>query len=726
MVKLPVLRNDVNPRRAFHFHAAVVSRFPVCLVLAAFAGLARPAHAQEGERVVRALKWQGNKSISTTLLENSIATTNSSWFARQAPFSWLGLGEKRYLNETDLQRDVLRVGVLYKLSGFPDVQVDTVVRRTADAARITFRIIEGVPIRVDTLVVTGLDSLSPRVQHAATLDLPLQQGDIFNRGLMRAAADTIARRLRDRGYPSAETFVSFSSQHASKTAQVTLNVVPGVRAVVGTVRVEGEARLDSASVVHLMEARPGRLFSQEDLFASQRNLYNSDHFRLASVNIDTARFEPGMDSVPLIVQVTESPPFRARAGVGYGTSDCVRSTGGFTIRNFLGHARLLDITGGVSKVGIGQPLDWGFERGICGALKDDSIGSRRLNYSLATSLRRPAFRSPNNTLILSAFTERRSEFKVYQRTEQGVSISLARESPRRRLPLSLTYTLALGRTDATAASFCAFLNACDPGDVDRLSQRIRQALLTGTASVPRLNNPIDPSRGSVASAQLTLASRFIGSSSLTQFFRAVGDYTRYHPLSRDIVFSWHLRAGAIFAPNLTLAGGTNSYVPPEQRFYGGGPNDVRGYQRNELGPIVYSASRHLVDSLGVEGLAAAPDSVRVVATGGNTLAVANAELRLPSPFFRDRLRLAVFVDAGSVWQRGTTDRAQFRVTPGVGLRVATPLGPARLDVAYNPYKLPRGTLYILNNDGTVAIQPDALQLDRHRKLTIHFAVGQPF
>jgi outer membrane protein assembly factor BamA len=71
-----------------------------------------------------------------------------------------------------------------------------------------------------------------------------------------------------------------------------------------------------------------------------------------------------MDSVPLIVQVTDSPPFRARAGVGYGTSDCVRSTGGFTIRNFLGHARLLDVAAGDTIYGNGARLDWGLERGI--------------------------------------------------------------------------------------------------------------------------------------------------------------------------------------------------------------------------------------------------------------------------------------------------------------------------------------------------------------------------
>ncbi len=708
-----------------------VKRVLFCLLLGG--GLAVPGRAQAQGRdlVVRALKWKGNKSLSPAALEARIATTNSSFFARQAPFSWLGfLGQKRYLNETDFQRDVLRIGVLYKLSGFPDAKVDTIVRRTPTSASITFVITEGAPIRVDTLRITGLDSLEPKLNRAVALDLPLQQGDVFDRQRMRASADTMIHRLRDRGYPSADVFLSFNSRHEEKTAQLTMNVVPGVRAVVGTVKVEGTEHIDSAFVVRLMEARPGRLYSAEDLFASQRNLYNSDHFRLASVNIDTSAFRVGMDSVPLIVRVTESPPYHARAGLGYGTSDCLRANGGFAIRNFLGHAKLLDITGGVSKVGTGRPLDWGLENsGICSALKDDSVGSRLLNYNLTASLRRPAFRSPNNILIISGFTERRSEFKVYQRTEQGVSVSIARESPRRRLPLSLTYTLSLGRTSATPASFCAFLNACDPADVERLGQRIRQATLTGSVSVPRANNPLDPSRGSIASLQATVASRFIGSSSLSQFTRVVGDYTKYFPLTREIVFSWHLRGGVIFSPNVALASGANPYIPPDQRFYGGGPNDVRGYQRNELGPVAYTVSQSVYDTYGAAGLNDVPDSVRVVPTGGNSLAVANAELRLPSPFFKERLRLAAFVDAGTVWERGRTSvsKPQIRITPGVGLRVATPLGPARFDVAYNPYKLPVGTLYVRNDaDGSVQIIPDGLQLDRHRKITIHFAVGQPF
>ena len=41
------------------------------------------------------------------------------------------------------------------------------------------------------------------------LDLPLQVGDPFNRFAMQASADSITRRLRDRGYPSAAVFTAF-------------------------------------------------------------------------------------------------------------------------------------------------------------------------------------------------------------------------------------------------------------------------------------------------------------------------------------------------------------------------------------------------------------------------------------------------------------------------------------------------------------------------------------
>jgi outer membrane protein assembly factor BamA len=53
------------------------------------------------------------------------------------------------------------------------------------------------------------------------------------------------------------------------------------------------------------------------------------------------------------------------------------------------------------------------------------------------------------------------------------------------------------------------------------------------------------------------------------------------------------------------------------------------------------------------------------------------EVRVPSPIWSSRVRLAAFVDAGSLWERGKGNLAPFtlRITPGFGIRIATPLGP---------------------------------------------------
>ncbi len=254
------------------------------------------------------------------------------------------------------------------------------------------------------------------------------------------------------------------------------------------------------------------------------------------------------------------------------------------------------------------------------------------------------------------------------------------------------------------------------------------ATLTATGSRPQVNNPLDPSRGSLSSLDLTWSSRFLGSSAFQQFFRSVADYSWYRPLSRDVVFSWRLRGGIIFAPSVDVATQTGNFIPPEQRFYAGGPNDVRGFERNELGAVVYVVPKGEVDTAAIEMRDIDPDRVTVAATGGNTLAVGNIELRVPSPVFSSRLRLAAFVDAGGVWERGSGNPAVIRVTPGAGIRLATPLGPARLDVAYNPYKLQAGTLFQVDTLGALTPVPgqESYIKARGSKFTFHFAVGQAF
>ena len=716
---LPFDRQKFAPGRRILLPMKGVARLWLLTALV----LAVPLVAQQRQLIVRQLDFRGNKAISDEVLASAISTTNSSWFARTFLFRWLGLGAKRYFDEQEFRRDVVRLGVLYKRSGYYEAAIDTLVRRTPEDVYITFNIKEGEPIVVTTLTIGGLDSVRERWRRTTLQDLPLQQGDPFNRYAMQASADTTTRRLRDRGFPSATVFTGFEVEKAERRASVSLDVAPGRRAVIGRIRVVGAERVDSSLVRKLLVARPGRRYSLEELFQSQRNLYESDLFRFASVNIDSAAFQPDADSVPLVVQVNEGKRRRIRGSLGYATNDCFRGSLGWTSRNFLGGGRILDLTSRVSKVGVGAPLDWGLADNICGASRNDTVGSAKLNFYLGASVRRPAFLSPNNAVTISVFTERRSEYKVYLRQETGASIAFTRTTPRRRNPLSLTYTVSYGRTEATAQSFCSFFNACTSDVIDPLRENRVLATLTAAGNFPRVNSQIDPTRGSIASLELTHASKYIGSSSLQQFTRFVGAMAWYRPLSRNVVLSWRVKGGVIVSPNVDVASGSGAFIPPEQRFYAGGPNDVRGFDRNELGPVVYVTPQSAV------GPPIDADSVRVAATGGNSMAVANVELRVPSPILSSRLRLAAFVDAGGVWQRGSNERtAVIRVTPGVGLRIATPLGPARLDVAYNPYKLQPGTLFQFDPAGNLT--PVAGQasyvLPRNSKFTFHIAVGQPF
>jgi outer membrane protein assembly complex protein YaeT len=707
-----------------------ISAVRSALVVAALGlGPALPAAAQVAEvgLVVRQLRFTGNRAFGASVLAAALATTGSSWVARSHLVRWMGLGEKRFLNEREFRRDVPRLRLFYQIHGYLDVQVDTAVVRTDQDAYVTFVIREGAPVLVRTLEIKGLDSLSQ--PENLVVALPLRVGDPYDRTLLLATADTIGARLQDRGYPEARVFLERREvDRVAHTADISLVVEPGKPAVIGEIHIEGTRIIDSSFVRSLLATAPGRPFRARDLNQSQRNLYRSELFRYAAVNLDTAHYVPGSGTVPLTIQVAEGTLHRAQASVGYGTYDCFRSGVGWTARNALGHGQVFDVSAQVSKLGVGRPFAAGLENNwLCGPLADDSIGSSRANYNVTTSFRRPVFLSPSNSLTLALFAERRSEFSVWLREDVGGSVTLTRETPN-RIPISLAYRLSYGRTEANAVSFCAFFNACTETDVRQLRQRRLIATVTAGVQRTRVNNSLDPSRGSALSLEGTHSSRFTGSSEFAQFTRVVGDAAWYHTIG-DVVLSLHARGGMVFAPVIQLQGGAGNFVPPEQRFYAGGANDVRGYHRNELGPIVYVVQQSAIDTVND---VVPDDSVRIAATGGNSLAIANVEIRAPIGIFRDRLRGAIFVDGGTVWERGggAGSGPAFRITPGAGLRFVTPLGPARIDVAYNGYNLPPGRLYAVQLDGDLTLFRDSYQRIRKssffQNLVFQFSVGQAF
>jgi outer membrane protein assembly factor BamA len=689
--------------------------------------------------VVRSLDFSGNRAIDDYTLRISIATTESAWLARNWLTRWIGAGEKRYFDETEFRRDVLRVALLYRVSGYLQVRVDTIVRRTDDAARIQVLIHEGPPVRVRSIDIAGVEGIVP--VRDLLHDIPLAVGDPFNRIRFEWAADTIRVAARDRGYPFAEVFRSYDVNEDSLIARVRFELEPGPRGRVDSVIVEGTRQIAPEVVRRMIPLRPGAWFSQSALYRSQRDLYRLGVFGYVNVTMaDSVPAGPEDSSVAVRVQVTEGPLRRLRLGAGYGTVDCFRALAGWSASNVLGGGRVLDVTARVSKLGAGDPLSAGFERWPCGALKQD-VGTERfkLNYNVSASFQEPYLLSRLMRGTVSVSAERHSEIQAYRRDALSVGLSVTRETPWDLL-VTAGYSLSLTRTFAEPAIFCSFLSVCRLEDAEQFSEQRLQSMVTLGFVRDRSNSVFDPTRGSTLSAEARYASRVLRSDSLIQFAKGVAEMAAYYPIGRRTTFAWRVRAGGIVSPTLGFSGQSVRYIPPSERFYAGGANSVRGFGQNRMGPVVRVVDPERVDTVitrtqGDPPLADTtfvPDTL-TAATGGNSLIVANAELRFPLPGFGGRLSGAAFVDLGQLFEREheLVRPSETRVTPGLGIRIATPIGPLRFDVAYNGFRPQTGPLYRKAGQELelvdAAYQPDQQGVSWPGKhLAFHFSVGQAF
>ena len=250
--------------------------------------------------MVRDLTFEGNRALDDYTLRVSIATSNSSFWARTPLLRWLGLGQKRYFDEREFQRDVLRLKLLYSQSGFLEARIDTLVRRDSGAVYVRFTINEGEPVRVTRLTIAGLEGILPGER--LLRDLPLRVGDPFNRFWLRASTDSIVSALRNRGYPFVDVFRGFEVDSAARSASVTFDVEPGPRATVAAVEVENTRAVGPDLVRRLIPLRAGRVYRDNDIYGSQRDLYRTGIYDYVDVRIRDSVLE-GPDDTLVTAQV---------------------------------------------------------------------------------------------------------------------------------------------------------------------------------------------------------------------------------------------------------------------------------------------------------------------------------------------------------------------------------------------------------------------------------------
>jgi outer membrane protein assembly factor BamA len=643
------------------------------------------------------------------------------------PFTRIGREEHR-VNVTRIAADVRTLQQAFRIAGYFNTQVTPDVQPTGEeTAEVTFTIERGPPIVLDVLTVTGTEEVMP-AEDVVRL-LPLQPGSIFHLGLFTESADRILRALQRRGYAYAEVLRSFTADTIDNRAEASLDVVTGPVVVVDSIVVRGAPNLGREAVLRQLEIAPGELLRQVDLLESQRNLYQLELVSLASVTVAPPELQatPGDQSrATLMVSVVEAPLREVDAAVGFGTIECLRTDAQWLHRSFGGGARHLSLRASASRLGVGEPFAIGAGRSVCPTEQADTLfGGQTFDYRLSADFTQPYFMGPRNQLGLSAFAERQSEPGIYQREGVGGGAGVSRRLGARSGG-SVGIEVERGSTRAAPALFCAAFLVCEPVTIDSLAGPRFRSELAANYFVDRANAPLDPSRGTVYRAAVSWAPSMLGSN--VTFFRGSGTAIHYRPVGARGVAAFSLRLGNFFR---TIGlDDPNNFLPPEDRFYAGGSGTVRGFARNALGPGVYVTDDTTRVANGSDTVFAA--TPRFVPTGGTALAIANAELRLPSPFWSEFIRLVAFVDAGAlgtraIWDVGMDD---WRITPGAGLRVQTPVGPVRFDVGYNPYDPVSGPLLFSDlSTGRVVRVADQYQANAPNlwgRLRIHLAIGHAY
>lgn len=510
--------------------------------------------------------------------------------------------ERATLYPQVLAEDVHRVRLFLARHGYPSATVTPRIEPDGERrVRIFFDVEVGEPVTVASVTFAGVpEGLTDEAQHAFTLST----GDVFTDAALEASANALVHEIQRAGYPFVTATPAVTAAGA-RAVDVRVRVQSGTQARFGAVRVSGTADDLVGLVRRASGVERGELYSPDAVSRAQRTLRLLGLFRQIRVKV-VRTDDPAI--VDLDVSLLDRSPRTLEIGGGYWSDESFRGQVRWQHRNLLGAGR-------------------GFSTGAFASL---------LRQQADAGIWWPAVLGASVRAELSGLLEHREE-ESYELVRAQGELGL-RYQPTFRS----TYRVALLVSQADVE-----ILSDDPDAFQETRGLVTSS--TGTWSYDGADDRLNPRSG--RAGRLALEVTLPGAFSESHFVRAEASATSYTPILGTVLA---MRARGGWARPLE----DSTDLLPNKRFFAGGASSMRGFRRNELGPV---------DSDGKP-------------VGGEVKVEAGAELRVPvlSPF-----ALAVFVDSGQVWaQRDDVNLDELEVAVGGGIMVITPIGPLRFDVGH--------------------------------------------
>ena len=561
-------------------------------------------------------------------------------------------------DEVTWQADLQRIVRVYQQAGYYDAQVVShAAKRNEDGSVSLFvRVSEGAPVKLASVDIQGLDALPAEVKQAVMKDFPLKVGQIFTQQAWSGLPWRMQMTLEDLGYAEARVTGEVRVLAAAHVAKAFLAISAGEVYRFGRIEVvtRPAPKVGFEPIITAAElaASRGQRYSRAALDEVQRRVFQLGVFD--SVQVAPGTPDRANGTISVLVDVRELPLHEARVGAGLGIEPAqneVHAFGEYLDQNWLG---------GLRKLRVSLMGGWAFVPNLPAVIADKASDAP-MNGPIARlllELEQPQLVFPDLRGYLT-FEGRRDVLQAYEDWEGAAATGLIWQ-PSRALSMRGGFRVEAFRLES-------------PTPLDPLQRRAlfhcddhcRVSMLEERLQWDHRDDPVDPRSGFVLGLDLREALGALGSAS---YFQAIPDASGYLSLGTSWTLAGHLRYGAAAHPS-------GEAVPIPERFYLGGPGQMRGFSYHRLSPLAVIPNG---------GAGPGETSGITVPIGGDGLFEAGLELRKR---LTEKLTLAAFVDTGAV----TVGRLDFTELGdslqwafGVGARYRTPLGPLRVDLAWRP------------------------------------------
>ncbi len=587
----------------------------------------------------------GNEAVPDSELQNIMATRPGNVLSF--------LTQMGSFQEDDFEDDLQRLVAYYYTMGYIQVNVEMPTIRLSPDKRylyITVRIEEGPQHKTGNVDVSG-DLLIEREELLEMLQIV--EEEIFRYDVLQQDMMRISRLYQDAGY--ANVRVNPLTPHLdpeTHTMDVTFDIQRGERVHLGRIEVVGNTKTRDQVIRRELQIEEGDLFSASAIERSQRRIERLGYFEAVNVTTQQTQTPEVMD---LRIEVEEMPTGSFQLGAGLSSQENFIFQGQVSQENLFGRGQSLQLS--VQASSIRQLFNLRFA-------EPRLFGSQ---WHFATDLYNFDFR-----------------YQDFDRLSRGGTLSFG-------YPIGELLGLEVG--DALTASLRYKLEnvTVTPGGLTGTVEQPSSPLFTdGLTSSLRLGTAFDtrdnrlfPTRGQYHTGSVEVADSL--TLSQNQFIKFDTDARYYQPLWWNFVLRLNASLGFVASTS------PDRPVPIFERYFVGGPETVRGFERYTLGPSRRSPT-DMGDPTGV---------LRDFHYGGNKKLILTTEIEFPI-FAAAQVKGVIFADAGNAFDDGDPFTLQLdlvadddemfanalRTSVGVGVRWFSPIGPLRFEWGVPLRRLP--------------------------------------